>query len=767
MISKIYIKTIYSPISGKDQTRSIYEIMLMSEKVLGLSTSSPSSNTSSSPPSSHAKTHSSTDKSDPHNASQGNFAGYSSTITKDKIASNSLSFQTSTPSASSVHRTADSNLLNSWSNKTLGSTSFRADHSNDGNKSTSSFSSPPSSVCAVSASDTWMSASTRKTGFLEKSVDAVTNKSKRKREEWTHVNNDDSNNSFRHRHVKLNNKNSNSTLEREIKNRICVVNIGHKIETQLPVSELKSLRENRYVNLVNLNEYLSSVLSEKKSSSFNKSNNSQNNNISTPSSSHSARFKKIRGIADSKRITNDSVKHIKTNLDGEGRSSSSTLHVKKYNHIIDSSSSSDECNASSKRSKLQYNRCMGPKSRRERRELIIKESKEIKMTAEDRYDALICNTTTSKTGKGNDNEPKRSSTTTSNQQTRQKYDDRKQLHDERSTHGNKYNEQGSIRHGHTEKDWQNFDSLNDGSGDGKGNAHTSESSRTSISNHDVVQGNQKLTSLKDKLQCFIKPSKVNDVPHLYQATTSQSFGDGKSLEKSIERLKNPSINTVSNELHSSTIKNTCSIGPENPLTRLTFPSSTSHHQSTAVTTNASVLSTKRVTSSDIRPKSSLHLNRSTSGLSSLFSDTTTPSKLPKENNLTPAELTTVPSDSTMNREESGKYPQEGSQPAKQPSIVASYSIKNFEDVLEGENIKVNDEEVDWDLQPISPKPNKNSINDASTATASLHQRFFPNRYEGYKKADSGQRSFGRAGHSNEIKSREKQGKHLKTIMFPI
>ena len=141
--------------------------------------------------------------------------------------------------------------------------------------------------------------------------------------------------------------------------------------------------------------------------------------------------------------------------------------------------------------------------------------------------------------------------------------------------------------------------------------------------------------------------------------------------------------------------------------------------------------------------------------------------MPKENNLTPAELPEVPSDSAMSREESGKYPQEGSQPAKQPSIVASYSIKNFEDVLEGENIKVNDEEVDWDLQPISPKPKKNSINDASTATASLHQRFFPNRYEGYKKEDSGQRSFGRAGHSNEIKSREKQGKHLKTIMFPI
>ena len=136
----------------------------------------------------------------------------------------------------------------------------------------------------------------------------------------------------------------------------------------------------------------------------------------------------------------------------------------------------------------------------------------------------------------------------------EKYDDGKQLHDEISTHGNKYNEQGSIRHGHTEKDWKNFDSLNDGSGDGKGNAYTSESSRTSMSNHEVSKGNQKSTSLKDKLQCFIKPSKVNDVPHLYQATTSQSFGDGKSLEKSIERLKNPSINTVSNELHSSTIK---------------------------------------------------------------------------------------------------------------------------------------------------------------------------------------------------------------------
>ena len=141
--------------------------------------------------------------------------------------------------------------------------------------------------------------------------------------------------------------------------------------------------------------------------------------------------------------------------------------------------------------------------------------------------------------------------------------------------------------------------------------------------------------------------------------------------------------------------------------------------------------------------------------------------MPKENNLTPTELPEVSSDSAMSREESVKYPQDISQPAKQPSIVASYSIKNFEDVFEGENIKVHDEEVDWDLQPISPKPKKNSINDASTEQASLHKRFFPNRYEGYKKEDSGQRSFGRAGHSSEVKDREKQGKHSKIIMFPL
>merc|ERR1712154_411652 len=60
---------------------------------------------------------------------------------------------------------------------------------------------------------------------------------------------------------------------------------------------------------------------------------------------------------------------------------------------------------------------------------------------------------------------------------------------------------------------------------------------------------------------------------------------------------------------------------------------------------------------------------------------------------------------------------------QQPSIVAAYSLKSFEDAPEGENLR---DDSEWSLQPISPT-RVCSIDDISSRT-SLHKRFFPQKY---------------------------------------
>ena len=156
--------------------------MLMSGKVLSLSpsSSSPSSNTSI--PTSSSKPNSPLNASSPSAGSQNNFTGYSSPSYRDKFSPTSTSssfFSSSSPGHQS------STLLNSWSSRPLGSHNFRNTTSNVNSRSNSTISGSISTSYDTTSTNNKSTA----TGPETINCDNIGKSSKRKREEWTHVNN--------------------------------------------------------------------------------------------------------------------------------------------------------------------------------------------------------------------------------------------------------------------------------------------------------------------------------------------------------------------------------------------------------------------------------------------------------------------------------------------------------------------------------------------------------------------------------------------------
>ena len=700
----------------------------MSEKVLGLSpsSSSPSSNTSI--PASSSKPNSPLHSSSPPGVSQHNFTSYTSPSSRDKFSpssTNSTSFFT--PPTSSDHQTPSSTLLNSWSSKPLGSHNFRNSTNHNSSNSSSSFSG------AISTSFDTLTTTKSKSLSLTESCDNI-NKSKRKREEWTHVNNivDDNNStSGVKRYIKVNNRQA-KRLMREQKSKRCIVKIGQKIENQLPVSELINLRENRRVNLVNLTETVSPI--NRKLSLFcssSSSSSSKGNIYNSNTSSHTPppTRQTISG-SDPKRVF-ESSKYIKV-----GGGSSSTQYSDQTHHTT---TGYDENHASSR--KVKPNRYIGPKSRRGSRSSDYGEriaqnkgsnnNLDKEMTAEDKYDALVGRASLPKANSGEDTPNSQRSTSAAHQQFYQKCENGKDVmpdtfsvdkHDERS-----------LSNKERERIAREIDYFSDRSTDVRDRSYkpTVSDCKTSTVNTGSpsnIRGNEdshKLGTLREKLDHFINPLKIGNLSSLKQSSSnhwgSHPTSERKSLEKSIEKLKFPSSRENSNE-GSITKSNLCSIRPENSPS---LSSVSSSHLTSPTLAAAAAIAASSGANNSLNPATSSYTPsfqtiRSTTRPSSAFPETRTSSLSPPSSPKSSALTNTTSLTDAINDPTNSNMMDCG----QQPSIVATYSLKSFEDAPEGENLR---EDNGWTLQPISP-PNNERIDDSYSRT-SLHQRFFPQKYE--------------------------------------
>ena len=725
----------------------------MSEKVLGLSpsSSSPSSNTSVVPASS-SKPNSPLHSSSPTTASQHNFTSYTSPSSRDKFSpssTNSTSFFT--PLTSSDHPQPSSTLLNSWSSKPLGSHNYRS-HCTNHNSSNNS-----SSIGAISTSfDTLITTNSKSS---TESCDNI-NKSKRKREEWTHVNNivDDNNSTSSNstnssgvkRYIKVNNRQA-KRLMREQKNKRCIVKIGQKIENQLPVSELINLRENRQVNLVNLAETVSPL--NKKLFCSSSSSSSKGNIYNSHILSHSPQPTRPTISGSDPKRDFESAKYTKV-----GGGSSSTQYSDQTHH------SYDENHASSRKNKP--HRYIGPKSRRRNRgtecgEQIAQNkasNNNLEMTAEDKYDKLVGRASLPKAKSGEDTLNNPHSASAAHQTFYQKYENGKDVMPQTYSE-DKYDER-SLSNKEKERIARELDHFNDRSANVKDRGFKpkvsdSRTSAVSTGSPPNIRGNEdinKLGNLKEKLDHSINLLKIGTHSSTLKQSASNHWGshlssERKSLEKSIEKLKFPSSRESSNE-GSITKSNPCSIRPENPPSSSSV--SSSHLTSPTLAAAAAIaVSSGANNSLNSSYTTSFQTIRSISRLPTAFPETKTSSlsspSSPKSSTITNSTSLTdainEPIDSNM------------MDCGQQPSIVAAYSIKSFEDAPEGENLR---EDNGWSLQPISP-PINDSIDDPCSRT-SLHQRFFPQKYEGRNPNITESESTNNNHCINEADGVEKHGK---------
>ena len=713
--------------------------MLMSEKVLGLSPPSPSPSSSTSiPATSSSKINSSLESSTVPALARNSFNVYSSPSSREKVSSSStLPAAFFNSSSSQINETpSSSTLLNTWTSKPLGSHNFRnsstTSHVNNNNSSSPS----SGSISTSSSFDTLITAKTNSSSGKssltlseEKSCDSI-NKSKRKREEWTQLNDNDDNINVR-RYIKVHNRKTKRLL-REQKDKTCVVKIGQKIETQLPNSELVNLRVNKCVNLVNLEETVS-PLNRKLSSIFSapsKGNNSDSHTL------HSPPRQIISNSSGSKRAN---AEEIIEDIDLAGESSS-----KNYSDCGDHSN--DDENHSSSRKNKPY-RYIGPKSRRERRDQINRDINHLEreMTAEDKYDALVGNPPIPNPKTIGDVNTTHFSGSTAQNQTYQKHGKGKDVLSQRlsDSHG----EQSSFDYREKEMPSREVDYFSDKDKDAKNQSYRPKVSETRTSSAgsfltSTSETNYKLAGLKEKLENRISPLKINNLSSLKQSSNpwgSQSHS--KSLEQSIEKLKFP---------NSKDNSNSCSTRPENP------PSSTisSSHLTSPALAAAAAIATPTVAniclpSAISSYTSAFHTNKSTLGLSSLFSDSklqslsspTSPKSSSPTNSLPTTE---VALDDSMMANDGGQ---------QQPRIEAAYSLKSFEDAPEGENLR---DDNDWSLQPISP-PIRNSIEDSSFSRTSLHKRFFPQKYEGRNSSVTDSDTESNNQYLNKLNGVEKHG----------
>ena len=717
--------------------------MLMSEKVLSLSpsSSSPSSNTSIPPPSS--KPNSQLSSTSPSARSQNSFAGYSSPSSRDKFSPTSTSSSFFSSSSSPGHQS--SNSLNSWNSKPLGSHNFRNTTSHVNSRSNSTLSGSNSFDTPLSNNKP-LSATTESTSF-----DNISKSSKRKREEWTHVNSNDDQSSHHHygvgnsvrRYIKINSRQA-KRLMREQKNKRCVVKIGQKIETQLPESELMNLRDNRCVNLVNvieadeaspLSRKLSAFLSTNTSSSGTtsyKCNNNDNTNTSYTSSQPTRQISSSN--IDSKRAI-EATKHI--NVGGGG--SSSISYIDSLNH---NNGRSDDSHANSRKAKP--NRYIGPKSRTGH---LLPESRENRgenknlnreMTAEDQYDALISRTTTSVTKpKSRDGVPSNGQRSLSSSSLAKQYSPihpNRKLENGKDALPSRYSGGESSEHsdisysnyGPKERGQREFDSFCEKYSDTKDRGyHKSKApegkiSAESSSNTRESDTYDKITSQK------LNPIKLSQLPSWRKQSsnqlTSHPNSERKSLERSIEKLKFPSSRDSSSDNVASK-SNSCSTRPENPPLSLSSSSSSissSHLASPALAAAAAIAAPREIPSLSKSTMSSyttsFHTSKSTIRPSSTFSETKLLSSISPSSPKSSSPISTDAIKHSSSDSNAGNCEQ-------QPSIVAAYSLKSFEEAPEGENLR---DDNGWSLQPISP--NRNTSIDDQSSKMSLHKRFFPQKY---------------------------------------
>ena len=725
--------------------------MLMSGKVLSLSpsSSSPSSNTSI--PASSSKPNSPLNASSPSTGSQNNFTGYSSPSSRDKFSPTSTSssfFSSSSPGHQS------STLLNSWASRPLGSHNFRNTTSHVNSRSNST----------ISGSTSYDTTSTNNkstaTGPETINCDNISKSSKRKREEWTHVNNNDDQSSHHHyggsnsvrRVIKINSRQA-KRLMREQKNKRCVVKIGQKIETQLPVSELINLRENRCVNLANvigtvspLSKKLSVLLSNTSSCETTSSKGNNNNNTNTSQTS----IQPTRQIIGSNNIDSkrafEANKHI--SVGGGGRCSNP--YSDPNNH--QDNYKSDDHHASSRKAKP--SRYIGPKSRRGYYTSEIRDNSggnrnlNREMTAEDKYDALINRTTTSTAkSKGRDGDPSNGQrslqSNLANQYSHHKLENGKDAFSSKfSGEANSdRGEKSNLSIGQRPKGIRESDSHSEKCPETKDRGHQKlrgsegRDSSESSSSMKGLDTYDKLSNKRDKMGHFINPIKLSQLPSWKKTSSNQwnshSSSERKSLEKSIEKLKFPSSRESSNDCSTSK-SNSCSTRPENPPSSLSSSSSSissSHLASPALAAAAAIAASRETTSLLQSAKSSytssFHTSKSAIRSSSTFTESKLSSSISPSSpkSASPILTDTITQQTTATDTEKVSSDSGMGDDGQQPSIVAAYSLKCFEDAPEGENLM---DDNGWSLQPISPRRNS-SIDDPSSKS-SLHKRFFPQKY---------------------------------------
>ena len=262
-------------------------------------------------------------------------------------------------------------------------------------------------------------------------------------------------------------------------------------------------------------------------------------------------------------------------------------------------------------------------------------------------------------------------------------------------------------------------------------------------------GNTSLASLKSRSLSLLAPSShpaaVSSASSMREGTVEVNSTSSNNNSNNIHSYSFTASSTKPKYLHSSS-----SSSPSTSL--LTATASSSHPLATP---SASKLNASPTVATSSLPSVTKSVPFNLDASTSLATKSTTPassaessSHSTKTKSLTSSSASSL-FDSLLNNDKTtlrGRRDidladssmvdcgQQQSQQQQQPSIVAAYSLKSFEDVepVGREHLKGSGEENNgWSLKPISPPLPDAGRENSSAKSSSLHQRFFPRRYEGW------------------------------------
>lgn len=699
----------------------------MSGKLLISPSSSPSSNSSSVPASSTPA-----DSSLAHSVSSTKTFP-STTSSKEKNPS-AIAVSSSKKSAVQTLSASTTSSLKSLSNKPLPSQDFRSSKSSGGCGGSSS---------SNNSSNTYDSTDSKSLSL----IDCENIKSKRKREAWTHVHNDNVK-----RSIKVSEKKAKHVIRG---NQQCVVKIGQRIDNLLPVTEYINLRENKCINLVNLAETISPFTRKLGNIGAN-TGISSNRNLSPTSSSQANRSNLHNELKrnDSKTSCSNSAwiescinphSNYKHNINWDHRNSSSLNKIKhnsRYKIIGPKSKTGQTTTEENKSLRLKndggkpklYNSAVTRENQREsspnnalsNRKIVVEKYSVTSVDKQRRcqstkqidqkisYDEEVNREETQHQRVKNIVEKKALvSKNTGSFPFKSNYaDNNRQIYDVTNSNNNAtFNTHELPR----------TSSKNTGGNLGRG----TDNSPRFASSVDINEASIGTTCSSKQVPNLSSPS-LSTAVSSSSSTSLSSLTDGKYSPKT-----DNSNNKKNSFLASATITQTTPSSSLSSLTTATASSSfpSSHLTSPALAAAAAIATPIIVTNNSIIPKTSASINTNISASpktslspssqlsKSALTSSSSSSFSPSSHSSARATITGIDSSSKIMVD------------CDQPSIVATYSLRNFGDPPEGDNLKEGTTGSEgWSLQPISPPVHAHD-NDSSLTSPSLQKSFFTRQYE--------------------------------------